>query len=77
MPQENVILNNDGSKSRQSHAYSTDALRLNGYIYNTSSVQERLMQNAPEEPQARQVRLSTEMEELESIISGYSRRCMS
>ena len=51
---------------------ASNAPRLNAYIYSTSSVQERLMQNESETWQDRRARLEREMTETEKKIDGKS-----
>jgi hypothetical protein len=57
---------NDGRSS------ASNALRLNAYIYSTSSIQERLMQSESETEQAKRARLKREMTEIERRIGGKS-----
>jgi hypothetical protein len=49
-----------------------EAHRLNAYIYSTSSVQERLMQNSANASQDRQVQLERELATIEKKIDGSS-----
>jgi hypothetical protein len=51
-------------------SFASNALRLNAYVYSTSSVQERLMQSESETEQARRARVEKEMAEIERRIGG-------
>jgi hypothetical protein len=52
---------------------ASSALSLNAYIYSTSSIQERLMQNKGETGQERRARLERKMAEIERRMDGKSK----
>jgi hypothetical protein len=61
-----------GTRVHPDRSSASNALHLNAYIYSTSSVQERLMQNNGETWQDRRARLEREMVDIERRIDTKS-----